>query len=89
MSVRPKSQAHFSHGLDSPVRNGIFPQESAFNADSLTVFVQPPCAITCIYSCANVKDRKQWQPYYCLDMLNIMHTLVGMGNPAFAAALFR
>ena len=34
---------------------------------SLTVSVQPPCAIACINICAHVKNPKHWQPYHCLD----------------------
>ena len=34
---------------------------------SLTVSIQPPCAIACINICAHVKNSKDWQPYHCLD----------------------
>ena len=35
------------------MRQGTFLPESTFSADSLTVSVQPPCAIACINSCAH------------------------------------
>ena len=41
--------------------------ESTFRADSVTVPVQPLCAIACINICAHIKDPKHWQPYLCLD----------------------
>ena len=34
----------------------LFLPESAFSADSLTVFVQPLCAITCINICVHVTN---------------------------------
>ena len=44
---------------------GYFSQ-SAFGADSLTAFVQPPlCATVCINTCTHVKYPKHWQPYHC------------------------
>ena len=46
---------------------GIFLPKSTFNADSLTVSVQPSCAIACINSCVPIKEPKHWQPYFCLD----------------------
>ena len=49
------------------VRQGIFLPESTFSADSLTVSVQPPCAIACINIGTYVKDPKDWQPYLCLN----------------------
>ena len=40
---------------------GMFPpSESTFSADSLAVFVQPPCTIACISICASVKNPKHW-----------------------------
>ena len=41
--------------------------ESTFCADSLTVSIQAPCAVTCINICAHVKNLKHLQPYNCLD----------------------
>ena len=38
-----------------------------FIAESLTISVQPGCAITCIDICAHVKNPKRWQSYRCLD----------------------
>ena len=53
--------------LRPPVRQGMFLPESAFSADSLTVSVQPPCAIACINICVHVKNPEHWQPHHCLD----------------------
>ena len=46
---------------------GIFLPKSTFSADSLTVSVQPSCAIACINGCVPIKEPKHWQPYFCLD----------------------
>ena len=42
--------------FDALMWQGIFLPKSTFGADSLTVSVHPPCAITCIYIRAQVKD---------------------------------
>ena len=56
---RNKKPGQYWCGLDSQVRQvffGFFPlPQSAFTADSLTVFVLPPCI------CAHVKHPKHWQ----------------------------
>ena len=81
-----KSQAQYWRGFESPVRLGIFLPESASSADSLTVSVQPACVVACINICVHVKNLKHGQPYHCLDT-QIMHTLIGMGSAALAAAV--
>ena len=43
-------------GLSPPVRKGTFSQ-------SLTVTVQPPCAIACIKICGYVKNPKDWYTF--------------------------
>ena len=44
--------------------------EFASSADSLTVSVQPPCAMACLNICAHVNDPKHWQQYYhCSETL--------------------
>ena len=48
--------------------------------------VAPPCAIACIDIGTHVENSKVWQPYHCLDT-KILHTLIGMGSAALAAAL--
>ena len=54
-------QCRLSYGIrTAPV---WFVSQSPFNADSLTVFAQPPCAIACINICVHVKKHKHWQPY--------------------------
>lgn len=50
---RPKTEAQYLHGFDSPQPKGIVLPESAFSASSLVMSVQPMCAITCIDICAN------------------------------------
>ena len=47
---------------------GFFSQESTVSADSLVVFVQPPCVVAYIHICARMKNHKYCQPYHCLDM---------------------
>ena len=64
-----------------------FLSESAFSADSLKVSVQPPCAVACIKICVQVKNPKHRQPYHCCRHTKILHTLIGMGSAALAAAL--
>ena len=54
-------------GFESLVWQGIVLPESPFSTDSLTVSIQPSCAITCINICACIKPPKHWQPYHCLD----------------------
>ena len=63
-----------------------FLSESAFSADSLKVSVQPPCAVACIKICVQVKNPKHRQPCCCRHT-KILHTLIGMGSAALAAAL--
>ena len=47
-------QCRLSYGIrTAPV---WFVSQSPFNADSLTVFAQPPCAIACINICVHVKN---------------------------------
>ena len=41
-------------------KRDVSPSESTFSADSLAVFVQPPCTIACISICASVKNPKHW-----------------------------
>ena len=50
----------------------FFLPASTSSADSLTVSIQPPCAIACINICEHTKNPKHWQPYHCLD--TILHT---------------
>ena len=61
----------------------MFLPESASSADSLTVSLQPPCAIACTNVCAHVKNPKHWEPYHT----KILHTLIGMGSAALATAV--
>ena len=59
------------------------------SADSLTVSVQTPCAVACSNICANVKNSKHWQPSHLHGHVKILHTLVGVGSAALAAAVLR
>ena len=45
----------------------FFNPQSASSADSLTVSLQPLCAIACIDIHAHVKNTRHWQPCHCLD----------------------
>ena len=46
------------------------------------------CNIACINICGHVKNPKLWQPYHCIDTLTkILHTLIGLGSAAPAAAV--
>ena len=65
------------------VWQGIFHPESTFSANSLTVSIQPLCAIACINIHTHIKNHKRWQPYHCLDTQKHC-TLIGMGNTALA-----
>ena len=47
------------------VRQVNFLPESAFGADSFTVFIQPLCAFTCVNVSTQVDNPKHWQPH-CL-----------------------
>ena len=57
-------------GFESTVRQEMFLPQSTSSADSLTVPVQPPCAIARITICAHFKNPKHWQPcIYIPDVL--------------------
>ena len=64
-----KSQAQQSTdtGFVPQCSKVIFLPESAIGADSLTVFIQPLCAITCINIGVHVQNPKHWQANHCLD----------------------
>ena len=64
------------------MRQGIFHQ-SASSADSLTVSVQPPCAIANTNICAQKIPDIGSQT----GTTKILHTLVGMGSAALVAAV--
>ena len=61
----------------------FFLTQLTFSADSLTVSVQPPCAITRINICAYVKCPKQWYAYQRLGCLTctqmLMHAIARGG----------
>ena len=69
------------------MRQGIFLPKSTFSADSLTVSVQPPCAVVCINICAHVKKSQTLTAIPLLGHRKILHTLIGMGSAALAAAV--
>ena len=54
----------------------LFFPESAFNADSVTVSVQPPCAIACTDICAQVKKTQTLAAIPLLGHTTILHTLI-------------
>ena len=57
---------------------------STFSANTLMEFVQPLCAFACINICACIKNPQLWQHF---GHAEILHTLVGMGSDALAAAV--
>ena len=67
-------------GLSPPVRKGTFSQ-------SLTVTVQPPCAIACIKSVGTLKIPKTGTHFPLFGYTKTLHTLIAMGSAALAAAL--
>ena len=72
------------------MRQGIFLLESTSTADSLTVSVQLPCAIACSNICARVKKEKKNQTLAAVPLfiqMKLLHTLIGMGSAALAAAV--
>ena len=80
-----KSQLQYWCGFDSIVWR-IFLPESTFSADSLTVFLQPLYAITCICSGLHFLNPQHWQHYHCFDS-EILDILIGMGSAALVAAV--
>ena len=64
----------------------FFSPTSQLSVQTLTVSLQPPCAIACINICLHVKNPKRWQPYHCFE--NTAHTMsLGMGSAALVAAV--
>ena len=66
---------------------GIFLPESTSSADSLMVSVLPPCATACITPevTLNIPNSSSLTPL--LGHKKILHTLIGMGSTALAAAV--
>ena len=58
----------------------FFLPESTSSADSLTVSVQPPCAIECINICVHVKNPKHLAAITLFGHTKILHTLTEMGS---------
>ena len=63
-----------------------------FSWDQLSVLTlfqcshSPLCAAACISNHVHIKNPKHWQPYHCMDT-QILHTQIGMGSAALAAAV--
>ena len=36
---------------------------------------------------SHVKNPKHWQPYHCINYTKILHTPIGLGSTALAAAV--
>ena len=79
---------------DTPLRQIRFPGAARdfspgvrFSADSLTVSVQPSCAIACINICAHVTDPHHLQPIPLFGHTKIPRALLGTGSAALAAAV--
>ena len=71
------------------MQHGLFLPESTFSADSLTVSVQSPCAIAGINIGARVKNPDTGS-HVCTPLVGhtkILHTLLGIGGAALAAAV--
>ena len=80
-----KSQAQYLLRYECQVRLGIFLPVSTFSADTLSVSVQPPCAVACISICAHVKiPNMAAKPLF--GHTEIVHTPLGVGSAAPAAA---
>ena len=69
-----KTRRNTDAGLSPLCGQGFFLLELTSCADSLTVSVQPPCAIARSSICAHVKNPKLWQPYHCLTNENAAPT---------------
>ena len=66
--------------------NTFFSSQNQLSVRTLTVSVQPLCIITCIYLCV----RKKFQALAAIPFsghTNMLHTLLGMGTAALAAAV--
>ena len=85
---RPTDKPGTSDAGSSPKRGkGFFSQSTNFRADSLTVFVQPPCAIACNNICAHNKTTNRGSHiYHGSDVQNIAHTDRNKGISAALAA---
>ena len=59
---------------------------SAFSVDFLTVSVQPKCAATCINICTHVNIPNTGSHISLSGHRKILHTQIGMGSAALAAA---
>ena len=81
-----KSQVQCWCGFESLMQQGIFLPESTFSADSLTVFVQPLCAIAWLNICVCVKNPQTLAAIPLFGHMEIQHTLIGTGSAALVAA---
>ena len=66
---------------------GIFLPGSPFSAKSLMVFMQSPCAITCVNICMHIKNPKHWHPHHVLHAWKYCHAWVGMGSTVLVTAV--
>ena len=69
------------------MRQGIFLPQSASSADSLTVSVQPPCAIACTTSVRTLEIPPNGKHTIVRTQENTADTLTGMGGAALALSL--
>ena len=61
-SAKDQMEAAKSNVSSTPPKGKGFFSQSTFIADSLSVFMQPPCTITCINICVHIKNPKhQWR----------------------------
>ena len=81
MRVRvPGAARDFSPGVN-------FPPELTSSADSLTVSAQPPCAVACINTLCARYNSHTLAATPLFGHTEILHTLIGMGSAALAAAV--
>ena len=83
-----KAQVCEINAGSSPWRGERFFSESSSSAlDSLTVSVQPLCAIACINICAQLKKIPSTGTIPLFGHRKILQTLTGMGSAALATAV--
>ena len=68
------------------MRQVIFLPESTCSPDALTLSVQPPVC-NCMHIYAHVKKSEALAAVALFGHTEILHTLIGMGSAALAAAV--
>ena len=83
-----KARHNTDAGLSPPCGMGFFPKVN-FQCRLLQCLYSPPCSVACINICVHIKNPQQqrWQTYHLFGHTKILHTLIGMGSSALAAAV--